>query len=158
MFLLLLCVFAFSYNATSSSLSCQSGLVLFKGYSCVSDLPYNVNESGITYLVKKDQTIFQMKVKKMTEEEIKSYEKIKEEKKIDLNNSKNILVDVIAKNNNEKNKKIEVDNSNNEEFISNNLEQKIKIEKENFLKSNTENVLSHYAIIKVPITLNLKIN
>jgi hypothetical protein len=60
-------------------LSCELAVSPFDDLECMSDKPYHITAISVTYLVKRDSKVFQLKVKNLTKEEQKLYLKKKRE-------------------------------------------------------------------------------
>lgn len=167
-------------HSTFNSLSCDIGTSLFKDYTCKSQTAYQIQATGIIYLVEKNGKTFQMKIKQMSEEELKNYKHGKAEK-TSLTNNEDILPNIVAfqkiknaENQIDQSKKIESDkikiqiDSNPNQLLKNeiniahnnseNLKQKIEKFENKYVKSKSHNVVFHYSVVNVPTNLNVELN
>ena len=147
---------------SSSILSCELAISPFENLKCLKKNIYHITPVSVTYLVKRGDTIFQLKVKNLSKKERELYIKKKEEilkneqdklketteknLKEEENNSKVIKKEVVSPEEFERIRKIETDSnpnknkSGNEELdlnVDDNIDEAKKIELENIKKEET---------------------
>lgn len=79
-------------------LSCKLAILPFNDLKCLSEKPYFISPTAVTYLVKVNESTFQLKVKPLSEEEKEVYQNLKEEKEEEnVSNSKKVVLDEDSK-------------------------------------------------------------
>lgn len=131
-----------------SNLSCKLAASTFDGLTCEQEEPYLVFGGTLTYLVKKNDKLMQLKVKRLTGNEFNSYKKKLEESLKPFNNK-----DSESKKEAHKDIKKEIVSSETEELLKNmqneqknETSKKIEIDIDNNIDASKKSELRHLKI------------